>query len=475
MAEVGWLRRGLSLALWASAVCLGGTGGAEEQKMFVRVSPRDPRYLELSDGSPYVPIGLNAVGPDRGGMADYERWLKALSENGGNFCRIWLSNGFFDAEHVRSGQYDPEKAKRIEELLALARRHGIRLKLCLEHFRHLSDQPAWCGKRLHLVSQGGPAASIADFFDGERPREQFKRKLAWFAERFGSDPTVFGWELWNEVDCVAGGDWMAWSEVMLAELHRLFPKSLAMQSLGSFDTAGKRERYRRHSLLPGNDVAQVHRYLDLGASLAVCRGPMDVLAADAVRELRSHEPRRPILLAESGAVEPSHSGPFKLYEKDKAGILLHDVLFAPFFAGAAGPGHIWHWNVYVDKLNLWHHFGRFAEAIRGIDPPAEAFEPIELQHDPLRILALKGRKTFLAWCRDREDTWEAELRDAKPPRRLSGITLDFSAHLPAADKLPARIYDPWTNQWTSREADRGRLTLPDFSRSLIFRVELQRP
>ena len=42
------------------------------------------------------------------------------------------------------------------------------------------------------------------------------------------------------------------------------------------------------------------------------------------------------------------------------GIILHDVLFAPFFAGAAGPGHCWHWNVYVDRNNLWHHFARFA-------------------------------------------------------------------------------------------------------------------
>jgi hypothetical protein len=32
-------------------------------------------------------------------------------------------------------------------------------------------------------------------------------------------------------------------------------------------------------------VLQVHRYLDLGASLEVCRGPVDLLAADSIREL----------------------------------------------------------------------------------------------------------------------------------------------------------------------------------------------
>ena len=37
-------------------------------------------------------------------------------------------------------------------------------------------------------------------------------------------------------------------------------------------------------------------------------------------------------------------------------MILHDVLFAPFFAGAAGAGQIWHWDEYVDKNNLWWQF-----------------------------------------------------------------------------------------------------------------------
>jgi hypothetical protein len=35
--------------------------------------------------------------------------------------------------------------------------------------------------------------------------------------------------------------------------------------------------------MSGNDVAQVHRYLDLGAKFEICHDPMDLLAADAVR------------------------------------------------------------------------------------------------------------------------------------------------------------------------------------------------
>ena len=436
---------------------------------FVRVSPRDPRYLELSDGTPYIPIGLNMIAPPGNeGLPGMETWMTELATNGGNYIRVWLGNPFFDVEHTHSGEYDDAKAQRIEALLNIAARDGIRVKLCLDHFRSLNGgRQSWANKPLHLVANGGTATNINDFFDGTASRELFKKKLAWFAHRFGSNPTVFGWELWNEINAVQGGDYMAWTEFMLPELHRLFPHNLAMQSLGSFDRDTVRPSYQRLATMPGNDVAQVHRYLDLGALLTVCHGPMDVLAADAVRELLAAHPGRPVLLAESGAVEPSHSGPFKLYDKDKDGILLHDVLFAPFFAGAAGPGHIWHWDAYVAKQRLWWQFGRFAEVVKGLAPPAEHFEPEMLPHPRLRVYVLNGRHTVLLWCRDAQDTWQRELAEGKPPDTVADALLELgSLKLGKAD---AQIYDPWENQWSSTPITGDKIALPPFKRSLVVR------
>lgn len=448
----------------------------------IRVSPRDSRYFERTDGQAYVPIGLNMISPGgnldtEAGLAVVDRWFGKLAEQGGNFARIWLSSPFWDVEHEHAGVYDEAKAERIDGLLQLARKHNIRLKLTIEHFREIDPnsgyRQTWSLKPLHHVSQGGPARSIADWFDGEPARAVFRKKLDWYAARYGDDPVIFGWELWNEVNAVRGGDTMAWSEQMLGQLHQRFPKNLVMQSLGSFDTDGKRDQYRRLALMPGNDVAQVHRYLDLGAKLDVCHGPVDVLAAEAVRELLAAEPGRPVLLAESGAVEPNHSGPFKLYENDKNGIILHDVLFAPFFAGSAGSGHCWHWDQYVDKNDLWWHFGRFARAIEGVDPAAEEFVPRMIEHDRLRVYALVGKRTTLLWCRDKENTWQSELADGMAPQEIRGAVLNLHGMMRESDAT-VRSYDPWQDNWRKYFTTDGAVPLPDFRRSLIVRIEAAR-
>jgi len=436
---------------------------------FVQVSPRDHRYLELSDGRPYIPIGLNIVGPPGGDWPTMVRWLDELAANRANYIRIWAGTAWFDVEHERSGQYDPAKGDRIAQLLKEAGDRGIKVKVCLEFFRHFgTTSQTWAEKRMHLKSEGGPAGNIADFFDGEASRAQFKQKLAWFRNRFGDDPTVFAWELWNEINAVAGGDVVAWTQVMLTELQRLFPKNLNTQSFGSYDREEATSGYQRLTTMPDNDLAQVHRYLDLGARLEVCHGPVDILAADAVRRIQANQPGRPILLAESGGVEPKHTGPFKLYAQDTQGIILHDVLFAPFFVGAAGPGHIWHWDAYVAKNNLWWQFDRFAQTVDGLDPAAEAFEPSMIDHPRLRIYVLKGKSTTLVWLRDSQNDWRAELERGQAPQPVEGVTLPAAL---ATGGASWRAFDPWQNTWGELAAKDGQVALPAFKRSLVVRAE----
>lgn len=460
------------------------TRGDDASAHFIRVSPRDARYFETDDGRPYIPDGLNLISPPwiRSGQPDdrlaaLDEWLGKLAAGGGNHIRVWLSNEFYEVEHERAGQYDSERAQRIDAMLAIARKHGIRVKMTIEHFREIDPahpRQRWAVKALHHRSRGGLATTMEGWMESAEARQQFVQKLEFLASRYRNDPTIYGWELWNEMNAVVGrGDYLGWTKAMLPELHRLFPHQLCMQSLGSFDSTGVRGSYRALALMPGNDVAQVHRYLDLGARLEVCHGPVDILAADAVSTLLAARPGKPVMLAESGAVEPSHSGPFKLYAKDSKGIILHDILFAPFFCGAAGCGQCWHWDQYVDANNLWWQFGRFASATKGLDPPAEAFEPVQIEHPQLRVYLLKGRQTWIAWCRDRSSNWQTELAEGKTPAVLRALVLDLNLPSTGRTSWQCQVYDPWTDHWSSAELQDGRVSLPEFTRSVV--VRLQRP
>jgi len=64
-----------------------GQGRPAHSKGFVRVSPKDPRFLEFTDGSPFFPVGQNVAfitdSYKQGEM------LQKLGENGANYVRIW--------------------------------------------------------------------------------------------------------------------------------------------------------------------------------------------------------------------------------------------------------------------------------------------------------------------------------------------------------------------------------------------------
>jgi arylsulfatase A-like enzyme len=450
------------------------------EKTFVRISPRDPRYFELTNGEPYIPLGLNLaflrfITDEREGLAKYEEYFRKLAAHGGNLARIWLSHPFFQIETQQAGRYDEAQAKRLDAVIAAARRHGIRLKFCFEHFRTLDDLPVRFpgsvsfGNPLYHLSRGGPLNHINEFFSAAAGRKLYLDKLDFYAARYRDEPVIFGWELWNEINAVSGQGWMEWTAALLPELKRRFPHHLALQSLGSHDNDNARDYYRKVTQMRGNEVAQVHRYLDLGARLDVCRGPMDVLAVDALRELTQVARDKPALVSEVGAVEPKHAGPSKLYEADKDGVLLHDALFAPFFAGAAGPGQFWHWHEYVDKHDLWWHFGRFAQSVRGLDPRAEAFQPAQLAHPQLRIYALQGKNTWLAWVRDTRSDWQTELVARQAPATLQRVRVKLPNGVPANAEV--NIYDPWKDRWVTQRAQSGYVVLPAFQRSLVIKIE----
>ncbi|WP_229365666.1 hypothetical protein [Fibrisoma montanum] len=433
---------------------------------FVRVSPKNPLYFELSNGQAYIPIGPNICwARDMGLMKTY---FRKLSENGGNYARVWLSHPLFEIER-QFGRVDSSSFQKIDTVLELASRYRIKVKFCFEHFRQIDTTRNFFNKALYHQANGGPFADMAGYIQSDNGRATYLNKVDLFRQRYGDHPAVFGWELWNEMNAIRSAGLYDWNAYMLPEVHRKFPKNLVMQSLGSFDSEKARPDYRFINSLKANDVAQIHRYLDKGGQLAVVTAPMDVLASNAVAELRSYGLQKPMLLAEVGAVKPKHTGPSELYPLDKAGMLLHDMLFAPFFSGAAGTGMAWHWDSYIDKNNLWYHYQRFTEAIKGVDPVDEQFVPVTIPHPTLRIYGLSGRKTLLLWCRDAENDWQQELEKGRAPALRQNLTVNVDTLLSAKQIRQVTTYDPWQHK-TQRARRSAAVQLPDFTRSIVVRI-----
>ena len=449
---------------------LGVSASAPTRSSFVEVSRENPRYFSLSKGGkPYIPIGCNIAAVSS--IEDMEYYLEKLYENGANFGRVWLNSETFEIE-TEYGKVDEEKLRRIKRMLDVADGYGIKLKLCIESFRHIRPgKNLWDTKATLHISNGGPFNDAKEYIQTERGQEEFLRRVKVLKDCCGDHPAIFGWELWNEMNAVAAPieDIKRWTEQILPRVKKIFPKNMVMQSLGSLDNPYSFDIYRHTNALQSNEVSQVHRYLDEGARLDICKAPVDVLAADAIEALRNIGGSKPMLLAESGAVKPNHAGPSELYPRDSLGTILHDVLFAPFFCGAAGPGHMWHWDHHIRKHNTWFQIRRFANAIEGIDPIKEQFEPQRDDIEGLRVYTLRGRNTLIAWCRDTASNWQSELASGIAAQPITNACIDFSESIDPRRIKSVEFYDPWQDKW-QRLDNMSKVTLPTFVRSAVIKI-----
>lgn len=441
-----------------------------DEDAFVLVSEKDPRYFCLSNGRPYIPIGCNIAAISD--AEHLEHYMDELHRNGANFARVWLNSDFFEIQK-EYGKWEETSISHIDRLLELAHEYGIKVKMCIESFRMIRPgNNKWNVKASYHRSNGGPFEDMQEYMSTVAGKEEYLRRLSFLQKRYGDNPSVFGWELWNEMNAVEADGVVPWTEDMLEQVHGLFPKNLVMQSLGSLDSETAFGVYETVNRMPANDVLQVHRYLDQGAPLEVCGASADSLACDAVRHMLSFGVRKPVLMAECGAVKPRHTGPHEIYKKDSEGVLLHDFLFAPFFCGAAGPGHMWHWDHYIDLQDVWFQIKRFSDTVKGLDPAAEAFLPQRHDTGAIKVYTLSGNSTILSWCRDSENDWQSEFVEEKSPLARVGVKVNLTGTVGNRHIDKVEVFDPWTDTWTEM-APYANVHLPSFKRSIIIKITLK--
>jgi len=463
------------LAMAANEVVAEGGFRCEpsEHPGYVQRSSRDPRYFAFTNGDSYCAIGLNLCCPSGWGRRalgapEYRRWFRQLSEAGGNFARLWVSVPYFNAQGQVAGELDRAIFARLDAVVELARHYRVRLKLCLENFRAFDPALASQTTVLKHPDDGRSPANMDEWFQGEVWQTLWWRRVDAYLARYGDDPTVMAWELWNEINCCVTSDWSVqreWTRRVLPMVKAKSPRNLVTNSIGSFDM----ERYQAwydDFKMDEMDFQQVHRYLDQGAPWAVCHHDGPAFSKDAVE--RARRPDRPVLFAETGAVDDGHSGPFRYYQSDHRGIIFHDTTYPAFFAGAAGTGHIWHWDQYVDCKNLWGAYRPFADLVAGVKLDQEQFQALDLSSDALWVFALLGKEHLLLWARNRADSWYRVLRDDMEPEVLRSQRVDLT-ELAVREGEVTTIW-PWGEDTGRASLKAGVLTLPPFRHGLLVKV-----
>lgn len=131
--------------------------------------------------------------------------------------------------------------------------------------------------------------------------------------------------------------------------------------------------------------------------------------------------RQPFIVAETGAVNNNHSGPFRYYSIDDRGIIFVDSVYTPIFLGSASCGHIWHWNNrYVESKNLYKYYKPLYNLIKDINFDKENFETVDLSDDDVYLFLLEGDTVTLGFVRNKSDNWQDTLIDNNPP-----VNIDF--------------------------------------------------
>ena len=471
------------LEAWRDGVCLATESiriGKGNKHGYVEVSSKDRRYFAYTDGTPFFWLGINLCYPtpyevsdgrEFGrsdgtatlGLRQYERWFGKCAENGVNVVRIWLGHSYFTPDAEETYRFCDVQWEKIDRIVSLARQYHIKLKLTLEHFRDFQDNSQPPIFRKFLLNSGVACKNMKEWLSSEAYRKAWLYKVEEVAKRYSGDPAVCMIELWNEMNAVNAdkATVIAWNEEMLPRVKTLFPRQLVTNSIGSMDAKEVQEYYRAFCW-DRSDAVQVHRYLDQGARHKLCGGEIIPSVREALAFMQTDD--KPILLAETGAVNNCHSGEFRFYSCDDRGIIFVDSVYTPLFSGSAGCGNIWHWDRrYVESKNLYRYFEPLKRLTEGVDFANEQFTAVDFSTDEVYALFLKGKTQTLGFVRNRRDSWLSALRDGKNASAVEQISLPIEANA-------VTLYPIWTGDTTHFRIEKSRLMLTDLLYGVLLRI-----
>ena len=437
-------------------------------KGFVRVSKRDPIYFEYDNGEFYYPLGENVCWASLGG---YKKYFTEMQKAGDNWSRVWMCNWEVGIEWAKGkgyrglGEYNLEKADKLDKIINLAKENGIFFQLVLNHHGQLSTKvnPQW-DENPYNIKNGGPCAKPQDFFTNAAAKKYFKNRMRYIIARWSYSPNIMAWELWNEltfIDDLHLDTDAAWHKEMASYIKDIDPNKhlITTSYAGTFHDYGFNKKLWE---LPEIDYTQFHMYTQdvVSAVMGACR-------------LMSQF-KKPYFMGEIGTDSSDN-----VDEKDLDGAYIHAALWSEYMLACGGNAMPWWWDKYIHPKKLYYHWAALSAFDKGEDrrgkdygtSTARILAETEGLNSPVYAIGLLNNKEGAVWVFDPK--WNKfEPNHPEPPLikdalvRINGL---------AEGKYKIEFWDTWKGEAIGTrevrsDTDGIDVKLPPFKRDMAIKI-----
>lgn len=331
-----------AFALIAGAAVLFGISSWRSAGKRVRagfVQSNDFRFV--IDGRPFRFVGANVAvmyrDEDRARMPET---LRQTAKLGIKVVRVWASGeggpndikpitDFSDWPRTHSFRKKPNEWNEAEfvfldQVLAEAARNGLRVQLCLGNWWRdtggVTQYLRWAGINGADDDKApfGINKEVAmQFYTNATARRLYREHLEKIVTRRNSvtgtmyrdDPTIFGYELLNEAQCVTGRweERRAWIAEMSSYLKSLDPSHLIAPGDWGYRSAAERREWLKDHALPNIDYCDVHHY-------PINDGDLFVTSTEALRDFvadrvaAAYSLKKPLVFGEFGMGPEGYKG-----------------------------------------------------------------------------------------------------------------------------------------------------------------------
>ena len=342
---------------------------------YVRVAPGG-KYFVHADGRFFTPLGYNhnPEWPQTGESAIGREWynpevtdsfFRHLNECGVNVIRMMLeapAAGFMLEDPV--GAFKPEQVAFIDNIVKLARKHGI--KLIMTPWDTFWMGHTW-DRNPYNAKNGGPVGERVEFITKPEVIEAQKKRLKFMIDRWGNTGTVFAWEILNEADKwwgSSGEQAQVWAAEMgdyvrKYEKQRWGRNHLICISTGHPipDGAWGDLAYRQ----PGMDFAQTHLYLDAAMWPDEPIGPAIAVRKGVNYALGQIKDNRPYIDGENGPINRW------IADENLDNEVFHHMSWAHLSSGGAGSSLRWPYRgPHHLSEGMYQHLGRMSRFVKEV-------------------------------------------------------------------------------------------------------------